>query len=87
MQFGKFTGADLRLFLRLVGVFQREEKELIDLVREEPEKLLGPDAVSVYWCGFYEKPFIEHLAALVGALDLGDTVKEFTDVNGVEDAP
>ena len=79
MQFGKFTGADLRLFLRLMGIFEKEEKELIEDVRSNPEKLLGPDAISVYWCGFYEKPFIDHLAALVGALGLGDVVKEIHD--------
>ena len=34
MQFGKFTGADLRLFLRLLSIFQREEKEVAELVRD-----------------------------------------------------
>jgi len=76
MQFGKFTGADLRLFLQLVDVFREEEKELLEDVQSKPEKLLGPNALSVYWCGFYEKPFIEHLGAMVGALGFEEVVKE-----------
>lgn len=76
MDFGKFSGADLRLFLQLIDLFKQEEQGLLDNIRNKPEKVVGPDAISVYWCGFYEKPFIQHVGALIGALGFEEIVKE-----------
>lgn len=76
MQFGKFTGADLRLFLRLIGIFQSAEGEFLEDVRSKPGEVIGPEAISIYWCNMYEKPFIEHVGGIVSALGFTDVVKE-----------
>lgn len=79
MQFGKFIGADLRLFLQLMDVYHREEKATIKLARARPEKFLAPDALNFSWCALYERPMLEHLAAVISAPGLADITKEISD--------
>lgn len=76
MKLGKISITDLRLILELLPLLAKDEAEVSALIREKPDKIFSPDNVKVYWCQFYEMPFLEHLGRVIGGMGLVDMVTE-----------
>lgn len=76
MQFGRLSTGDLRLLLSFLPMLEGEAVEAMSLVKEKSEHVFSGPASKVYWCNFYEMPFIEHLAKFIVAFGLTDMVKD-----------
>ena len=76
LNYGKFSADDLRLFLTLLPVLEKARSEVMESVRTDPAKVLSGPLSNSYWCGFYEKPIVEHLSLFIGAVGLAEEVKK-----------
>ena len=79
MQVGKLTTEDIRLFLSLLPLFEKERAEAMAVVKEKRSKIFRGDHVKVTWCNFYEMPFLEHLGRFVAVFGIGDVVKTINE--------
>lgn len=76
MQLGKFSSADLALFLSLFPILFKEEQEARDLLKEKADRILAPDIPPPMWCHLYEIPAREHFLGCMLGLGLQDDLKQ-----------
>ena len=73
-QYGKLTTYDLRVLLSFIPLLEKEKSEFDQKLAGKSSEIFTENSPKVYWCNYYEKPFLIHLSEVVTLLGLEDDV-------------
>lgn len=74
MDLGKFKVTDLRMLLSYLPLLEQEHSEALELAHSNSH-LFEESSNSVFWCHLYELPFHEHLAQMIVAFGMAESIK------------
>jgi hypothetical protein len=85
-EFGKLSSQQLRRLFSLLYQGIDNQKELDDLIAEDPEKLSKLFTDDAEWWMYYELPYHQFLAQFFLAFGLGEKIKELAAEEDPQDA-